>query len=84
MCVCVVAINGFKILHRQQLRFLLCKIVVIVIVIAFVNAGAAAAVVATVTGTKCIDLLCVLVVEKLPHSAQKYAMTLHKVALRCE
>lgn len=68
-CVCVVAINGFKILHRQQLRFLLSKIVVIVIVIAFVNA--AAVVVAIVTVLKCIDLLCVLVVEKVaPLSAK--------------
>lgn len=70
MSVCVLAINGFKISHRQQLRFLLSKIVVIVIVIAFVNASAAV-VVGFVTGIKCIDLPCVLVVEKVaPLSAK--------------
>lgn len=60
VCVCVLAINGSKMLHRQQLRFLLNKIVVIVIVIAFVNA-----VVVVATGIKCIDLPCVLAYEKL-------------------
>lgn len=82
-CVCVcLAINGFKISHRQQLRFLLCKIVVIVIVIALLMLLLLLLLLSLAPSA--LTCFVSLWLKNLPHSAQKYAMTLHKVALRCE